>query len=369
MNERFLFFSLILFFVILISEYLTYASLHHIGLIKSSQSQNILMILGIAFPVIFIVSLLYSYKNYSLFASWANTISSIWLIVVFYIFIISIFVFILIITNTYLNTNIPIKQIASIFIIITFIAVSYGIWNSNNPRIVRMEINSSQLGKEWSGKKIVIISDVHLGNIHRVQFMQKIVDKIKPENPDITFNLGDLIDGSSFPYQKWLNPLLSLNPQMGNYYVEGNHEKYNQEYNLFKSEFPQNLNDVTDKKIILNNTQIIGLSYRENESKEETKERLHYLGYDKTLPSIVLIHNPMNTDALSESGVSLVLSGHTHGGQIFPLTLLVNKIYKEYAHGITYINNTFSITSYGVGTAISPVRITTNPEIIVLTIK
>jgi len=198
--------------------------------------------------------------------------------------------------------------------------------------------------------------------------MQKIVDTINKENPDITFNVGDMIDGSSIPYEKWFSPLSSLNTKLGNYYVEGNHERYSKEYDVFLSQFPKALNNLTDRKIILNNTQIIGLRHEDRESGNKTLLRLKSLGYDSKMPSIILIHDPRNIKYLSKDGVSLVLSGHTHAGQFFPFTVAIKKLYKKYTYGVTYTNNTASVTSSGVGTSLVPIRIGTKSEIVVITI-
>jgi len=369
MNIRFLVMGIVLFFIIIISEYVTYASLHTAGILKSTRVEFVLMSLGIIFPIVFIISMIYSYKHYSLFNSWLNSISSIWLGVVFYIFIASLVVFILIMLNYYFNLKIPIEIISGILIIIMLSLVTYGIINASNPRIINWEIVSKELSNDWNGKKIVIISDVHLGSIRRDGFLKKIINKIEKEKPDIIFITGDLIDGSSFPYEKWLNNFSILNPQLGIFYVEGNHEKYNQEYEKFKSQIPSFIKNITDKKEIINNTQIIGIDYKQNETQEGINSRLELLKYEKDKPSIVLMHDPKDTELLSKQNVSFVVSGHTHGGQFFPFTFLVNDLYKKYTHGISYTNETASITSYGIGTSIIPIRIGTVPEIIVLKIK
>jgi predicted MPP superfamily phosphohydrolase len=260
-------------------------------------------------------------------------------------------------------------MISSILVILALGQVILGIINADNPQIVRWNVTSEKLSKDWNNKKIVIISDLHLGSVRREGFLRKIVDKIEKENPDVVFIVGDLIDGSSFPYEEWFKKLSPLKPQFGILYVEGNHEKYSQEYEKFKSGLPQFLNNLTDKKVIINNTQIIGLDYKTNESGDEINKELESLNYDKNKSSIILMHDPKNIASLSNEGVSLVLSGHTHGGQFFPFTILINILYKNYTHGVFYTGNTASITSYGVGTSLLPIRIGTVPEIVVLTIK
>lgn len=369
MNIRFLIISIVLFIIIFVSEYIAYASLNHAGIIKSTELEIILMIMGIIFPLLFVGSMLYGYKHYSLLNSWINTISGIWLGVMFYIFISSLIVFVLIMLNSYFDLNIPIKIISITLIFITLILITYGVINANNTRIVKWDVKSEKLSANWNNKKIVIISDVHLGSMRGENFLKRIVGKIEKEKPDVVFILGDLIDGTSIPYEKWFSEFSTLKPQFGILYVEGNHEKYSQEYNKFKSLIPATINNLTNKQIIINDTQIIGLDYKESESKDEIKKELESLNYDKNKSSIILMHDPKNTISLSEEGVSLVLSGHTHDGQFFPFTTLINNLYKKYAHGVSYTQNTASVTSAGIGTSIIPIRIGTNPEIIVLNIK
>lgn len=369
MNIRLIIISAVLFLIIIVSEYIAYASLHYAQIIKSAGLEISLMVLGVFLPVVFIISMLYGYKHYSLLNSWLNEISSIWIGIVIYILIASLIIFLLIMSNIYLGTNIPLKLVSLILMFVVLLLVGYGIWNASNPRIVQMDITSENLSNNWKGKKIVIISDIHLGMQKRVNYLKKIIAKINTENPDVVFILGDLIDGPAFPYKEWLGEFDNLKPQIGNIYIEGNHEKYSQEYEEFKSNIPESITNLTDKKIIINNTQIIGLDYIQDESVNETKSRLENLQYDKDQPSIVLLHDPKNIKALSEKGVSLVLSGHTHGGQFFPFTMLIKLIYRNYSHGIVYTDKTASVTSYGVGTAVIPMRIETVPEIIVLNIK
>jgi predicted MPP superfamily phosphohydrolase len=358
-----------LLFVILLSEYTIYSVLHNAGLLSGVTDRKIFIYISTILPSIFVLSMFYSYKYYSLFNAYLNQISAIWLGVILYIFIASVIISVILLTNNYFGLQIPVKYIAKVIVIATFIIITYGILNSNNPRIVRWGIVSRQLSKDWSGKKIVVISDVHLGNIRREEFLKKVLYKIEREKPDVVFILGDLIDGSVFPYKKWLEQFSTISTEFGILYVEGNHEKYNQEYNKYISEIPESINNITNKKIVVNNTQIIGLDYHQNETGDSIHKELESLGYEKDKPSIVLMHDPKNSKYLADENVTLTMSGHTHGGQLFPFTFLVKKLYREYTHGVSYNKDTTSITTYGVGTAIIPMRIGTIPEILVLVVE
>ena len=367
MRLRYFLIFIISFFVMVASEYLIYLSFHSLEIFNSLYLERALLLVGMIFPFIFITSMIYRQKHFSALNSWVYTVGALWFGIIFYLFVVAFIISILVLINNYLGFNLPIRFLTITLVCLALFVITYGIYNARNPKIVRWEIKSKTLAKLWKDKKIIFISDTHLGNMRREKFMKKIVDIINSEKPYITFNLGDLIDGPSFDYEKVFAPFDDLKATVGNYYVEGNHEGYSKEYSLFRSHFPKNLNDITNKKIIINSTQIIGLPYHKK-SKNKIKNELNVLGYNKNMPSIILMHDPKNTSVLVKNNASLVLSGHTHGGQFFPITVILKILHGAYFHGVYYTANTVSAISSGVGEAMPPIRIGTNSEIVVLTI-
>lgn len=369
MYLRYIFISILLLFVTIFGEYLLFITFQTLGAFKYPYVKNIVLTLGVLLPTMFVGAMLYGGKHFSLINTWIYAMGGLWLAIFTYLLMGVITILLLVFINNSFNLNLPIKLISFIIITISTLIILYGVYNANHPRIVKMEVTSSALAPFWGNKKIIIISDVHLGITRRGKFMKKIIDTINTEKPDITFNLGDLIDGPKFPYKEGFASISELNPPLGNFYVEGNHEGYSEEYAVFKENFPKNLNDITEKKVVINNTQIIGIYYDEQKTPDEMAQELSKVGYDKTMPSIILMHDPKDIPMLANNGASLVLSGHTHKGQFFPFSILIKMLDNKYFYGVTQTLNTISITSEGVGTAMAPVRIGTKPEIIVLTIK
>ena len=364
MSLRYIIFPIILLIFIAICEYTIYRVFNQLEFFKYKYIKNIFITLEIILPIIFMGAMIYGTKHFSIINSYFYAIGGVWLGFLSYILIVSVILALFILLNSYSNVNLPLRQIAMGLILLVIIIVIYGIYHANNPKVVEFDVSSPTLAPMWKDKKIIIVSDIHLGIIYREKFMKKVVDIINKEKPDIIFNLGDIIDGPSFPYEKGFAPFYELSPTLGSYYVEGNHETYNQEYSVFKSYFPKNINDITGKKLIVNGTQIIGIPYSMIRSTGEIQKELDKVMYDKQVPSIILLHEPKDIKTLADNNTSLVLSGHTHGGQFFPLTLIVNWIYGKYNHGVTYTENTASLTTYGVGTAITPIRIGTDSEIV-----
>ena len=87
---------------------------------------------------------------------------------------------------------------------------------------------------------------------------------------------------------------------------------------------------------------------------------------DRLHPSILLAHRPVNLTVAEEEGISLQLSGHTHGGQIWPWNLLASRIYGRFAHGLSSLGKLQVYTSYGVGTWGPPLRVGTRSEIVMV---
>ncbi len=330
----------------------------------STNTINLLTISFTVMPVALIVTMVIGAKYYSKINAIIYTIASFWIAIFLHLLLI-----ITILTLIYaltLDKELIIKATWVIFIIEVILFI-YGIWVALYPKVITYSIHAPKLKEKWADKKIVLFSDSHLGIVRHRSFMQKIVQMINAQNPDIVLIAGDLIDGPTFPYEKGLAPLGEIKSTFGTFYTAGNHDEYNIEQEKYYTILNKYVTVLNDKKIMVNDTQLIGVMYAE-ESKQHTKDRLEKTGYDKSQPSIVMLHDPKNRRALVDSEVTLSFSGHTHGGQFFPFTLFVSLFYGKRTKGIQYLNETTHFTSVGVGTAGPIFRLGTRPEIAVVKI-
>lgn len=246
------------------------------------------------------------------------------------------------------------------------LGIFWGIYRACTPQTTHYQINAPILIPLWKNKKIVMFSDSHLGMVRNQTFAKKIVHIINKERPDMVIIAGDLIDGPVIPYKTTLAPLRDINAPLGTFYTAGNHDEYNTQQKEYYEALTQYVTVLNDARIEINGTQLIGLAFA-HETLTETADKLIKTGYQINQPSIVILHDPKNTQALVANNVALVLSGHTHGGQFFPFTLIVHALYKKLAKGLHYFNNTAAITSVGIGTAGPLFRLGTRPEIVVIT--
>jgi predicted MPP superfamily phosphohydrolase len=252
-----------------------------------------------------------------------------------------------------------------------FLVHLYGTWNSGHPRITKVKVPFSGIPgfdvKFWKGKKVVFVSDFQLGNIYRENFTSRVVKKIAPLGAYAVFIGGDLYDGVVCDEKKLIAPLGELHPEGGIYFITGNHEHY-------LSDLPHALDEVrslgikvlNDEKAELGGIQIVGVDYLTAHKKENFKKILENIGIDRAKPSILLKHEPNYLDVAEEAGISLDLSGHTHHGQIFPLSFFTWQMYEGFDYGHKRKGGMQVFTSCGVGTWGPPLRLGTKSEILLI---
>lgn len=251
---------------------------------------------------------------------------------------------------------------------VTTAVMVYGYYNYRNPKIEQIEI---VLDKEIGCEEIKIasISDVHLGNGTDKKALQRYVEMINALQPDLILISGDLIDNSITPVaqQRMEEELGALQAPMGIYMAAGNHEYISriEQCEEFLSKTPIKL--LRDSIVTLPcGVQIIGRDDRSNRRRESLGGLLGRV--DRSKPIIVLDHQPYNLAEVDAAKVDIQLSGHTHRGQVWPLSLLTDYIYEQ-SHGYRKWENAHIYVSSGLSLWGPPFRIGTNSEMGIITLK
>jgi predicted MPP superfamily phosphohydrolase len=255
---------------------------------------------------------------------------------------------------------------ATTVIIFVLIIITYGLVNGQVIKIKNIEIKINNLPSSLENKKIVHLTDIHLGAINRQAYMERIIKKTEEIKPDYIFLTGDYLDGTSPNSEKFIPLLASLNEIAQVYFITGNHEDYDSIENL--SELVKNTECIILENEITTDDgmQIIGFSYTE---KNEDYNLELFKKLNQGLPSILLTHDPVLMNEAKENDIDLHLSGHTHRGQIFPANFLTYLIYGRYQYGLNIDGDYKQYTSSGTGTWGPPLRILTDNEIVVFTLK
>ncbi|MDK9699179.1 MAG: metallophosphoesterase [bacterium] len=222
------------------------------------------------------------------------------------------------------------------------------------------------------GFKIVMVSDIHIGAIHREGFMQKVAAGINARKPDLVLIPGDVADGDRYRLSEKVAPLLQLKTKHGVYWSTGNHEYYTGAGTVVdameRAGVPALLNRavyVADRKLI-----IAGVNDPTDRQMGGEGMRLDkaLAGVDTALPIILLSHQPLRFKEAFAAGVDVMLSGHTHGGQTWPFNYIVNRIWPV-PRGIYRQDNSMLYVSVGIGTWGPPMRLGQPPEIVEIVLR
>ena len=244
--------------------------------------------------------------------------------------------------------------------------LGYGVYNYHHPEtnIVNILTNKQYVNAPQA-IKIVAISDVHLGNGTGKASLKKYVEMINAQHPDLILISGDLIDNSVVPLytENMAEELAQLKAPLGIYMVPGNHEYISgiDESVRFLKDTPIQL--LRDSVVTLpNGVQIIGRDDRSNRSRHSLPTLLKQA--DRSKPIILLDHQPYNLAKTDSLGIDLQFSGHTHHGQIWPMSLITDRIYEQ-SHGYRKWSQSHIYVSSGLSLWGPPFRIGTNSDMAV----
>lgn len=246
------------------------------------------------------------------------------------------------------------------------IAGLYGIFNASWTRITRTTVRLVNLPAAWRGRRAALISDLHLGHVRNGGFLRRIVAKILREEPDAIFIAGDLYDGTAIDAGRAAEPLSQLTAPYGVYFVAGNHEQFADDTKYLRAIAAAGVRVLSGEKLEVDGLQIIGVPYRNATQDGQLASVLRAIRLDRDRASILLTHAPDHPEIAEAAGISLQLFGHTHVGQFIPWSWIARRIYRQFVYGLSRIGKMQVFTSSGAGTWGPPLRLGSNPEIVVL---
>ncbi len=301
----------------------------------------------------------------SYFASKLYQYGSVWMGFLVTLFILN---FVLIFIAIALNFSYSTWQ--SVFVVLGLLVAlnTFGVYLSFHPQVV--DYNITLRGKHsWHGKKIVMIADTHYGNIYGEQDSKNLVEKINEINPEIVIIPWDFFDGPKVNYNAIASAFKDIKAPSGVLFANGNHEEYSHTDEILKAISKAGIQILNNKKVTLNGVDFIWVTFHETETISGLKNALDSLQINPNHPNILLKHKPTLYTTLKQYPIDIVVSGHTHSGQIFPISLITRAIYGKYTYGMVQDHALTSITTSGVGTWGPPQRLWTLWEIVVMHIQ
>jgi uncharacterized protein len=288
----------------------------------------------------------------------------------------------------------------------------YGLINANLLRVTRITVALPGLPPQWRGRTALLVSDLHLGHIRNKRFVRRVLRRTRDLQPNVVFVAGDLYDGTAGDFEKLAEPwaefissspaavpeaelvaqpaaeavAASHNPNpastatgpfhenseqafFGVYYITGNHEEFYSHAEYLAPLTRAGVRLLDNEKVELQGLQLVGVHYRDAIEPESYRAVLRRAAIDRHRASILLLHAPVKLAIAEEEGISLQLSGHTHGGQFFPYTWIAGRVWGRFIHGLQRLGNLQVYTSYGAGTWGPPLRVATRPEMVLISFE
>ncbi|MCZ4560208.1 metallophosphoesterase [Rhodococcus sp. IEGM 1401] len=254
--------------------------------------------------------------------------------------------------------------------LVSVVAVGYGLVEAATPRATNTDVVLDRLPAEFDGVRVALVSDLHVGPSRGADFVQKVVDSINAQNPDVVLLDGDLIDGTVALVGEDLEPLRDLEAPLGVFAVSGNHEFYagdGGEWLDFWSTL--GIDVLRNERTTITRgdaaIDIAGINDATAPAPYEPDLAAALDGIDPDRFVLLMAHQPLQAVEASDFGVDMQVSGHTHGGQIWPIRYLV-PLQQPSVQGLDTIGNTTLYTTRGAGAWGPPVRVAAPPEIAML---
>lgn len=260
------------------------------------------------------------------------------------------------------------KTYGLIVVSATVLLSAFGLINASIPRLRTVEVKMPKLTQPVH---LVQFSDVHLGHFRGKRNLQRLVNIANSTDAQALVITGDLFESLYNLNGETLQPLKEL--KMPVFFVIGNHDVYVNADSVKSLLRSQGVNVLENEVKDLGELQIVGLEYMRPDDKsfdhmqasfgkQTIESTLPTIAIDSTRPSIMLHHNPVGAEYASKAGIGLYLAGHTHGGQLFPMTIINNFAFK-YNRGLYRCGDTQIYTSEGSGTFGPPMRVGTRSEV------
>ena len=278
--------------------------------------------------------------------------------------------------------------ILAVCLAVGVVLLCYGMVHAQHTIRTELDVPIEKDTGELTGMKMVLIADLHLSVNSHLGTIEKMVDMVNREEPDVIVIAGDIFTSSYYGLkdpEKYAAVLRGLRSKEGVYAVYGNHDVEETLFGgfpitpisqAFRTKEMEDFFEDCGFTVLYDETVMLAggavqLTGRVDGEKAGDGTALRMSpaqvlsGVDKTKPVIVLQHEPVEFQALKQNGADLAVCGHTHAGQLFPGNLIV-PFFNENAYGYKVLGGLDTVVTSGIGYYGPPMRVGTNSEIMVL---
>ncbi|MFE0203647.1 metallophosphoesterase [Streptomyces sp. NPDC058985] len=245
------------------------------------------------------------------------------------------------------------------------------------PRVRRLDVRLPRLGAGLDGTRVALITDTHYGPLDRARWSARVCEAVNTLEADLVCHTGDIADGTAERRRAQAAPLGTVRATRARVYVTGNHEYYSEAQGWVDLMDELGWEPLRNRHVLLerggDTLVVAGVDDVTAESSGVAGHRAHLAGAldgaDPDLPVLLLAHQPKFIDRAAAAGIDLQLSGHTHGGQIWPFHHLVRLDQPALAGLSEHGSRTLLYTSRGTGFWGPPFRVFAPSEITLLVLR
>ncbi|MFJ8251826.1 metallophosphoesterase [Streptomyces sp. NPDC094466] len=245
------------------------------------------------------------------------------------------------------------------------------------PRVRRLDVRLPRLGAGLDGTRVALITDTHYGPLDRARWSARVCETVNTLEADLVCHTGDIADGTAERRRAQAAPLGTVRATRARVYVTGNHEYYSEAQGWVDLMGELGWEPLRNRHLLLerggDTLVVAGVDDVTAESSGLAGHRAHLAGAlqgaDPDLPVLLLAHQPKFIDRAAAHGIDLQLSGHTHGGQIWPFHHLVRLDQPTVAGLSRHGARTLLYTSRGTGFWGPPFRVFAPSEITLLVLR
>ena len=262
------------------------------------------------------------------------------------------------------------KWAGSITLVLVVSFLGYGMYNAYSPVVHTYEIKMDKRDSSLNTLHIAIAADTHFGLLSDKNHAQRLVREMNKLGPDLILLPGDLLDDDVQPFidQKIHEILSNLQAPYGVYVSLGNHDRHNGTMEELIEALEHGGIHVLYDEITEVQGQLTLIGRKDRMDSERLSLERLMEDVDRTKPTILLEHQPYDLHIAQQAGIDLMVSGHTHGGQVFPGRLITSRLYENH-RGYLQKEKMHSIVTSGFGFWGPPIRIGTRSEIVSVKIQ
>ncbi|WP_042440904.1 metallophosphoesterase [Streptacidiphilus albus] len=270
------------------------------------------------------------------------------------------------------------RIVVAAIVVISAVLLAWGHFEAmRTPRVARLDVTVPRLGRGLDGTRVVLLADTHYGPIDRADWSARVAEAVNGLDADVLCHAGDIADGTPDMRREQAAPLGTMRSRLAKIYVTGNHEYFGEAQGWLDLMGELGWEPLHNRHVVVerggDRLVLAGVDDVTAASSGLAGHRTDLdgalAGADPELPVLLMAHQPKYVDRAADAGIDLMLSGHTHGGQMWPFNFLV-RLDQPVVHGLSrHGARTQLYTSRGTGFWGPPFRIFAPSEITLITLR